>query len=63
MNSKSSVDMKCLTWDFLDDNNYRREDAQTYDDVCEKRLLQDFLKDRLNPFHVENGWHCSTVKI
>jgi hypothetical protein len=63
MNSKSSVEMKCLARDFLDDDNYRREDTRTYDDMCKKRLLQDFLKDRLNPFHVENGWHCSSVKI
>ncbi|KAG1803549.1 uncharacterized protein HD556DRAFT_1227092 [Suillus plorans] len=62
-NSKSNAEMKHLGWDFLDDDNYRREDARVYDTVREKRLIQDYLKDRSNPFHMENGWHCSSVKI
>ncbi|KAG1897520.1 uncharacterized protein F5891DRAFT_1191719 [Suillus fuscotomentosus] len=62
-NSKSNAEMKCLASDFLDDDEYRREDARAYDTVCEKRLIQDYLKDRSNPFHMENGWRCSSVNI
>ncbi|KAG1846263.1 hypothetical protein F4604DRAFT_1595129, partial [Suillus subluteus] len=62
-NSKSNAEMKCLARDFLDDNKYRREDARVYDDVREKRLVQDYLKDRSNPFRMENGWRCSSVNI
>jgi hypothetical protein len=63
INSKSSAEMKRLARSFLDDDNYRREDARTYDDVREKRLLRDYLKDKSNPFHIENGWRNSSVKI
>ncbi|KAG2112891.1 hypothetical protein DEU56DRAFT_749182 [Suillus clintonianus] len=63
INSKSSAEMKHLGRTFLDDDNYRREDARDYDDVHEKRLLGDYLKDKSNPFHIENGWHCSSVNI
>jgi hypothetical protein len=62
-NSKSSAEMKRLTRVFLDDDEYRREDMRVFDDVCEKRLMKDYLKDRSNPFRVENGWRCSSVKI
>ncbi|KAG2134481.1 hypothetical protein DEU56DRAFT_738558, partial [Suillus clintonianus] len=40
-----------------------KEDARNYDDVREKRLLGDYLKDKSNPFRVENGWRSSSVKI
>jgi hypothetical protein len=63
INSKSSAEMKRLAKSFLDDDNYRREDARTYDDVREKRLLGDYLKDKSNPFRIENGWRNSSVKI
>lgn len=62
-NSKSNAEMRRLALDFLDDDEYRREDARVYDAVREKRLIQDYLKDRSNPFHVENGWRCSSVNI
>ncbi|KAG2345623.1 hypothetical protein BDR05DRAFT_946671 [Suillus weaverae] len=63
INSKSSTEMKHLARTFLNDDNYWREDAQTYDDICEKRLLGDYLKDKSNPFHVENGWCCSSDSV
>ncbi|KAG1856387.1 hypothetical protein DFJ58DRAFT_659505 [Suillus subalutaceus] len=62
-NSKSSVEMKRLTRVFLDDDEYKREDMRVFDDVHEKRLLKEYLKDRSNLFRMENGWRCSSVKI
>jgi hypothetical protein len=62
-NSKSNAEMKRLVRDFLDDDEYRREDARVYDDVREKKFVQDYLKDRSNPFRMENGWRCSSVNI
>jgi hypothetical protein len=63
IDSKSSAEMKHLARTFLDDDDYQREDARTYDDVREKRLLMDYLKDKSNPFQIENGWCSSSVKI
>ncbi|KAG1855214.1 hypothetical protein DFJ58DRAFT_841220 [Suillus subalutaceus] len=63
VNSKSNVEMKHLTRNFLDDNEYKREDAQIYYDVCEKRLISAYLKDSTNPFRAKNGWRESTVQI
>jgi hypothetical protein len=63
INSKSSAEMKRLARTFLNEDNYQREDARTYDDVREKRLLADYLKDKSNPFQIENGWCSSSVKI
>jgi hypothetical protein len=62
-NSKSSAEMKRLTREFLDHDQYSREDMQIFDDVREKRLIKEYLQDRSNPFRVENGWRCSSVKI
>ncbi|KAG1840740.1 hypothetical protein F4604DRAFT_1598686 [Suillus subluteus] len=62
-NSKSSTKMKHLTRVFLDDDEYRKEDMRIFDDVQEKRLIKEYLKDRSNPFRVENGWRSSSVKI
>jgi hypothetical protein len=45
--------MKHLARTFLNDDNYWREDTWTYDDIHEKRLLEGYLKDKSNPFHIE----------
>lgn len=63
VNSKSNAEMKRLTRNFLDDDEYKREDARIYDDVREKRLISVYLKDSSNPFRAENGWRESTVQI
>ncbi|KAG2030541.1 hypothetical protein BDR03DRAFT_987033 [Suillus americanus] len=51
VNSKLNAEMKHLTRNFLDDDEYKREDVRIYDN------------DSTNPFHTKNGWHESTVQI
>jgi hypothetical protein len=48
---------------FLDDDQYRREDARIFSIPREKKLIEDYLKDTSNPFHADNGWRESSVKI
>jgi hypothetical protein len=55
--------MKHLTRNFLDNDEYKREDVWMYDDVCEKQLISVYLKDSSNPFCAKNGWCESTVQI
>jgi hypothetical protein len=63
VNSKSNAEMKHLTWNFLDVDEYKREDVQIYDNVREKQFISAYLKDSTNPFHAKNGWCKSTVQI
>jgi len=62
-NSKSSAEVKRLFHTFLDDDEYRREDARQYNDIREKKLVEDYLKDHTNPFHATHGWKESSVRI
>ena len=61
-NSKSAAETHRLTT-FLDDDQYRREDARMFNLPREKKLVEDYLKDASNPFRADNGWRESSVKI
>ncbi|KAG2067651.1 hypothetical protein BDR04DRAFT_1026685, partial [Suillus decipiens] len=44
-NSKLSTKIKCLTREFLNQDQYTREEMWIFDDVQEKRLMKEYLKD------------------
>ena len=61
-NAKSAAETHRLMT-FLDDDQYRRADARIFNIPREKKLVEDYLKDTSNPFHADNGWWESSVKI
>jgi hypothetical protein len=60
--SKSAADMHCLMT-FLDDDSYNRDDACIFNIPHERKLIKKYLMDASNPFHTDNGWQKSSVKI
>jgi hypothetical protein len=60
--TKSAAETHHLTT-FLDDDEYRREDACIFNIPCEKKLVKDYLMDTSNPFRMDNSWQKSSVKI
>jgi hypothetical protein len=47
--TRSAAETHHLTT-FLDDDEYRREDARIFNIPCEKKLIKDYLMDTSNPF-------------
>jgi hypothetical protein len=61
-NAKSAAELNRLAT-FIDDPLFNKEDAHGFSHTREKKLLNDFLKDKSNPFRTEHGWHQSSVDI
>jgi len=43
--------------------SFKGEETASFDPVHEGKLLDNFLRDKSNPFREEHGWRQSTVKI
>jgi len=61
-NAKSAAELNRLAT-YIDDPLFNKEDARGFSHTREKKLLDDFLKDRSNPFRTEHGWRQSSVEI
>ncbi|OJA15139.1 hypothetical protein AZE42_07563 [Rhizopogon vesiculosus] len=61
-NAKSAAELSRLAT-YIDDPLFNKEDARGLSHTREKKLLDDFLKDRSNPFRTEHGWRQSSVEI
>jgi hypothetical protein len=61
-NAKSAAELNCLAT-FIDDPLFNKEDAHGFSHTREKKLLNNFLKDKSNPFWTEHGWRQSSVDI
>jgi hypothetical protein len=60
--SKSAAETHHLMT-FLDNDSYNRDDACIFNIPCKRRLIEKYLMDASNPFHTDNGWWESSVKI
>ncbi|KAG1831448.1 hypothetical protein DFJ58DRAFT_872054 [Suillus subalutaceus] len=62
MNEKSGAEWDCLVH-FLKDPLLRLEDLGSLNHTRELKRLDEYLKNKANPFREEYGWRQSTVKI
>jgi len=61
-NAKSATELDRLA-QYIRDPLFNPKDLEGFNHARESRQLDDYLKDKSNPFREEYGWQQSTVKI
>ncbi|KAH7921017.1 hypothetical protein BV22DRAFT_1107414 [Leucogyrophana mollusca] len=61
-NDKSTIELDRLSA-FLQDPLFDPKDLPGFNHAREAKLLDNYLKNKANPFREENGWQRSTVRI